>query len=115
VKGAIESISQLGLAFFGLTSNNAPQIRINLFSQIHQIIFHGKGGYDWYTVYNMPIWLRRWTFNEIKMFYQDEKDSTENSSKNESGKQTVINSDGTIKTPELLQKVVNSKKPIKYG
>ena len=49
------------------------------------------------------------------MFYQDEKDSIENSSKTGNGKQTVINSDGTIKTPELLQKVVNNKKPIKYG
>ena len=115
MKGAIESISQLGLAFFGLTSDNAPQIRINLFSQIHQIIFYGKGGYDWYTVYNMPIWLRRWTFNEIKTFYLEENNTAENPGKTGGGKQTVINSDGTIKTPELLQKLNNNKKPIKYG
>ena len=63
----------------------------------------------------MPIWLRRWTFNEIKNHYEEEKDAIENSKKSQGGKQTVINSDGTIKTPELLQKVTNSKKPIKYG
>jgi hypothetical protein len=115
VKGAIESISQLGLAFFGLISDNIAPARASLFNQIHQIVFHGKGGYDWHTIYNMPIWLRRWTFNEIKNHYEEEKDAAQNHGKAGNGKQTVINSDGTIKTPELLQKAANSKKPIKYG
>jgi hypothetical protein len=115
VKGAIESISQLGLAFFGLTFDNIAPARASLFSQIHQIVFYGKGGYDWHTVYNMPIWLRRFTFNEIKKFYEEEKDTIEGKQNSNGGKQTVINSDGTIKTPELLQKVANTKKPIKYG
>ena len=70
----IESIFQLGLAFFGLTQSNASESRLAIFSQIHQIVFHGKGGYDWNTVYNMPIWLRRFTFNELKKFYDEEKD-----------------------------------------
>ena len=38
---------------------------MNLFTQIHEIIFHGKGGYDWNTVYSMPIWLRKFTFFKI--------------------------------------------------
>ena len=105
----------MGLAFFGLTSNNIAPARASLFNQIHQIVFYGKGGYDWHTVYNMPIWLRRWTFNEIKNHYEEEKDAAENPGKNSGGKQTIINSDGTIKTPELLQKAANTKKPIKYG
>lgn len=112
----IESISQLELTFFGLTSDNAPQARASLFNQIHQIVFHGKGGYDWNTVYNMPIWLRRWTFNEIKKHYEEEVAAAENKSQSSGGgKQTVINSDGTIKTPEALQKAHNAKKPVKYG
>jgi hypothetical protein len=115
VGGAIESVSQLGLAFFGLTSDNIAPARASIFSQIHQIVFYGKGGYDWHTVYNMPIWLRYWTFNEIKKFYEEEKDTVENSTKSGGGKKTVIDSDGTIKTPELLQKVNNSKRPVKYG
>jgi len=105
----------LGLAFFGLTSDNIAPARASLFNQIHQIVFYGKGGYDWHTIYNMPIWLRRWTFNEIKNHYEEEKDATEKSGKTGGGKQTIINSDGTIKTPELLQKAANSKKPVKYG
>jgi hypothetical protein len=115
VGGAIESISQLGLAFFGLTSDNIAPARASLFNQIHQIVFYGKGGYDWHTVYNMPIWLRRWTFNEIRNYYEEEKEAAEGKKSSGGGKQTVINSDGTIKTPELLQKAANTKKPIKYS
>jgi len=39
-----------------------------MFSQIHDIVFHGNGGYDWETVYHIPIWLRRFTFNKVKEF-----------------------------------------------
>jgi len=105
----------LGLAFFGLTSDNIAPARASLFNQIHQIVFYGKGGYDWHTVYNMPIWIRRWTFNEIKNHYEEEKEAIENNGNSTGGKKTVINSDGTIKTPELLQKAVNAKNPIKYS
>jgi hypothetical protein len=115
VKGAIESVSPLGLAFFGLTSDNIAPARASLFSQIHQIVFYGKGGYDWHTVYNMPIFLRLFTFNEIKKHYEEEKESIENNRNPTGGKKTVINSDGTIKTPELLQKPVNAKFPTKYS
>ena len=34
-------------------------------------MFFGKGGYDWETVYNMPIWLRNFVFNKIKEFYNE--------------------------------------------
>ena len=43
--------------------------RASTFKQIHEIVFHGKGGYDWYTVYTMPNWLRRYTFHELKKYY----------------------------------------------
>jgi hypothetical protein len=53
------------LTFFGLTHN----YRANLFIQIHEIVFHGNGGYDWETIYNMPIWLRTLTYRKISDFY----------------------------------------------
>ena len=62
-----------GSAFFGLSSS----YRLQVFKQIHEIVFHGKGGYDWNTVYNMPIWLRRYTFNEIREFYEQESKKNE--------------------------------------
>jgi len=101
----------LGLNFFGLTSDAVAETRAAIFKQIHQIVFHGKGGYDWHTVYNMPIWLRRFTFNEIQRFYEEEKESYEN--KGNSNSQTVIGSDGKVKAPEFL-KGHQGKRPIKY-
>jgi hypothetical protein len=117
----IESLFQLGLAFFGLSYKTAPQARNAVFTQIHEIVFHGKGGYDWNTIYNMPIWLRRFTFSKIQDFYTEEKNSYEN--KGSDGKKTVINSDGKIKLPEHLKtpdsfkspsNSTGPKKPVKY-
>jgi hypothetical protein len=105
----IESIYQLGLTFFGLTTDTILQSRTAIFKQIHQIVFHGNGGYDWHTVYNMPIWLRRFTFNEIQKHYDEEKSAYEN--KGKSGSKTIIGADGKIKAPEHINQ---AKKPAKY-
>jgi hypothetical protein len=100
----------LGLAFFGLTFDTAAETRAAIFKQIHQIVFHGKGGYDWHTVYNMPIWLRRFTFIEIQKYYQEEKAASEN--KSTPGTKTVIGADGKVKAPEYLSQ---PKRPAKYN
>lgn len=42
------------LDFFGLT----PEYKIQLHKQIFQFITYGKGGWDWQTVYNLPVGLR---------------------------------------------------------
>jgi hypothetical protein len=65
------SISPSILAFFGLT----PEYRQNIFSQIHEIVFHGNGGYDWHTLYNMPIWLRNFTFKKIEEWYKKQEEA----------------------------------------
>jgi hypothetical protein len=60
-----------------------------MFSQIHDIVFHGNGGYDWETVYHMPIWLRRFTFNKMKEHYDkqnEEKNKVENTLANKGNK-----------------------------
>jgi hypothetical protein len=64
----------LELTFFGLT----PEYRLNVFSQIHEIVFHGKGGYTWHDVYNMPIWLRRFSFQKIQEFYEKQNEDNNN-------------------------------------
>jgi hypothetical protein len=93
----IESIYQLGLSFFGLTSDTAKAARANLFTQIHEICFHGKGGYDWNTIYEMPRWLRQFTFNKINEFYQKESEEYEKaSSKGGGNKSTLIDSSGKV-------------------
>lgn len=86
---------QLDLAFFGLTSEKIHQCRANLFTQIHEIVFHGQGGYDWETVYNMPIWLRKFTFAKLKEYYK----SKEESQNEDLGSQTSKIKDGKIELP----------------
>ena len=94
--GAIQKFQfQLDLAFFGLTSEIVPQVRANLFTQIHEIVFHSQGGYDWGTVYNMPIWLRKFTFHKLKSYYEEQ-----NQSQNEDlGTQAQKVKDGKIDLP----------------
>lgn len=66
------------LPFFGLT----PEYRSNLFSQIHEIVFHGQGGYDWGTIYDMPIWLRNFTFKKLEEYY-DKQNEAQNKANNQ--------------------------------
>tara|TARA_R110001592_G_scaffold327880_1_gene609228 strand:+ start:620 stop:928 length:309 start_codon:yes stop_codon:yes gene_type:complete len=101
----------LGLTFFGLTSDTVTQTRAAIFQQIHQIVFHGKGGYNWKTVYTMPIWLRRFTFNEIQKFYDEETKSNKTSSN--PGSKTVIGADGKVNAPQFLKGAQN-KRPSTY-
>ena len=102
---------QLDLTFFGLTATNAGQVRLALFNQIHQIIFHGKGGYDWNTIYNMPIWLRKYTFHKIKEFY-DEKNKSQNE---DLASQSQKIKEGKVNLPSHFKgKLDNSKKVAKY-
>lgn len=61
------------LTFFGLTSKHRQAI----FTQVHEIVFHGKGGYSWSEVYNMPIWLRKFTFQSIQDYYNKRKEAEE--------------------------------------
>ncbi len=92
----------MGLTFFGLTPNAAPLVRKSLFTQIHNILFHGKGGYDFETIYNMPIWLRKFTFSEIDNYYKEENKKQKEASEGK-GKQTLVSSDGKVNAPEFAK------------
>jgi hypothetical protein len=86
--------------FFGLT----PDYRKYLFSHIHQIIFHGGGGYDFETVYNMPIWLRKFTFHQIKEYKEAESEAINKSTKSNTNT-TKINPGEKI--PDSVKSLVN--------
>jgi hypothetical protein len=79
----------------------APQIRVNLFKQIHEIVFHGKGGYDYYTIYNMPLWLRKFTFTQISKWYEEEKAAVDNPKGQ--GKTSLVDTDGKVNVPAFKQ------------
>lgn len=70
-------------------------------------MFHGKGGYDWATIQEMPIWVRKFVFEEMKQFYEEQnQDPTSDKTTN------VINKDGTINRPafENISKDYQSNK-----
>lgn len=61
------------LTFFGLT----PQYRNNLFTQIHDLVFHGGGGFQHLEVYNMPIWLRKFHIQKINEHNKKQREELE--------------------------------------
>ena len=98
---------QLDLTFFGLTSEIAKQVRVNLFTQIHEIVFYGQGGYDWETVYNMPIRFRKFTFHTMKKHY-DEKNGNDNG---DLDSQTQAITSGKIQIPDHFKGKLPNKAP----
>jgi len=81
------SLSLYRFNFFGLT----PEYRLLLFRTIHEIVFNGRGGYDFETVYNMPIWLRTATYKFIADSISRENEAQEKAiNKNKpGGKETL--------------------------
>lgn len=37
-----------------------------LFDTLHDIVYYSNGAFSYDIVYNMPIWLRTFTFNKLK-------------------------------------------------
>ena len=97
----------MDLTFFGLTSELAKESRVNLFTQIQEIVFHGQGGYDWETVYNMPIWLRKFTFHKMKEYYI-EKNGDEDG---DLASQTKAIRDGKIQLPDHFKGKLANRAP----
>ena len=94
----------MGLAFFGLTSDTAPQYKLNLFTEIHEIVFYGQGGYTWNDTYNLPMWLRKYTYKKIKEHYDKKAEATQNASTTSNPNQTtLISPDGTINKSAFSQ------------
>jgi hypothetical protein len=86
------------LAFFGLTFDSAPQVRKGIYKMIHEIVFHGKGGYSWADVYSLPVYLRNFVFKEIKDYYEEA-----NKPKNNPNKTTLIGPDGKVNAPAFAE------------
>jgi hypothetical protein len=89
------SIFKLELPFFGLT----PEYRASLFTQLHDICFHGKGGYSFDIIYEFPIWLRKFVHRSMIEHYENENKQAQKSQ----GQQSLLQ-DGKIKAPDYSTK-----------
>jgi hypothetical protein len=72
---------------------------------MHEIVFHGNGGYDWHTIYNMPIWLRNFTFNKIRQHFENEAAQNKKAQGQSGPGTTVIDTEGKVQSPEHLKSV----------
>jgi hypothetical protein len=82
---------------------------MNVFTQIHEIVFHGNGGYDHDTIYNMPIWLRNFTFNKIKEWYEKSKPKDVDESWTNSETKSEASKNKKIKPPTYVTKASRKK------
>lgn len=58
-------------------------------------MFHGQGGYGWETVYDMPIWLRKFTYKKIADFYAKENEKAKAAAKSRNST-TLMDSAGNV-------------------
>lgn len=59
--------------FFGFD----PEYRITLHENIFNLIWHGEGRWDWDTIYNMPIFLRRFYISKVNKIIEDQTKALE--------------------------------------
>ena len=71
--------------FFGLTS----EYRVSLFTQIHDLVYHGNGGFIHSEVYNMPIWMRRFHIQKINELNQKKQEAREKQIKQQSNTDSI--------------------------
>jgi len=69
------------LAFFGLTS----EYKLKAQEALVDIAYFGGGGFDYETVYRMPIRNRTFVLNRIIMLKEKEKEEIRKASKQSSG------------------------------
>jgi len=55
------------------------------------------------------MWLRKFTFSEIKNYYDKEKQEYDKARNQQSNKTTLVNPDGTINKPEFLRAQPNGQ------
>ena len=45
-----------------------------MFAQIHDLVYHGGGGFLHSEVYNMPVWMRSFHMNRINDFVKKQNE-----------------------------------------
>jgi hypothetical protein len=58
---------KLQQTFFGLR----PKDRVQLHENIFNLIWHGEGRWDWDTIYNMPVFLRRFYTKKVNSLLEE--------------------------------------------
>lgn len=46
-------------------------------SEVFDLVYHGKGGFSWNDVYNLPVFLRRFYIKKVIKALEDKADAIE--------------------------------------
>lgn len=65
-----------------------PDYRPKVHREIFELCYHGKGGFTWSEVYEMPVWLRRFYIREINRKHNEDRQTLE-ASKTSKGKKVT--------------------------
>ena len=60
----------MGSRFFGLT----PNYKFQVYQEIHDLVYHGNGGFIYSEVYVMPIHIRRYHIKKIDELHRKRND-----------------------------------------
>ena len=71
--------------FFGLT----PEYRGLLFTQIHDLVYHGNGGFIHSEIYNMPVWMRKFHIQKINDFHKKQQEARDKQEKQQSNTDSI--------------------------
>lgn len=63
--------------FFGLTQ----EYKLDVHRAIFNLVTHGKGGWSWKDVYNLPIWLRNFYISELMDYTEKQRNAAANAPK----------------------------------
>lgn len=87
---------RLTFHFFFLTAEDRPYIH----NEIWSLLYHGQGGFDYVSVYNMPIWLRQYYLKKIIDFNEDKgaKNASQQAQKQAQNSNTILRP--AIKPPQ---------------
>lgn len=70
--------SPLGSRFFGLI----PEYKFQVYQEIHDLVYHGNGGFIYSEVYQMPIHIRRYHIRKIDTLHKQQKEDMEKAHSN---------------------------------
>ena len=54
-----------------------PEYRMIVHSEVFDLVYHGKGGFNWTDVYNLPVFLRRFYIKKVIKALEDKADAIE--------------------------------------
>tara|TARA_Y100000114_G_C11711196_1_gene303577 strand:- start:122 stop:376 length:255 start_codon:yes stop_codon:yes gene_type:complete len=60
----------LGSAFFGLT----PKYKLQVYQEVHDLVYYGNGGFIYSEVYQMPIHIRRYHIRKIDVLHKKQNE-----------------------------------------